>query len=273
MKRVGLESLITTQRKETMTTLQLTGLTLRVRDLEKQLEFYRDLLGFNILHSEGSKTELSLEQKHFTLTLIHEPTALLRPKSTLGLYHFALLLPDRKSLAAVVKRLLEHRYPNFQGASDHGVSEAFYLADPEGNGIELYRDRPQGEWPYENGKLAMVSDALNVEELLSEAPASSPLDAKTTFGHLHLHVANLDEAETFYKGLGMEVTQGDYPGARFLAADGYHHHIGTNLWARGRTAPETSIGLLGYTIALKDTAPNEITDTLGLKVRLEPLEH
>lgn len=254
-----------------MTTLQLTGLTLRVRDLEKQLEFYRDLLGFSILSSDDNTTELALEQKHFMLTLVHEPSAPLRPKSTLGLYHFALLLPDRKSLAAVVKKLLETRYPHFQGASDHGVSEAFYLADPEGNGIELYRDRAQAEWPYENGKLKMVSDALNVEGLLSEAPVSSPLDAHTTFGHLHLHVANLDEAESFYKPLGMTVTQGDYPGARFLAADGYHHHIGTNLWARGRTAPATSTGLLGYKVALKDAAPKAVTDMLGLKVRLEPL--
>lgn len=255
-----------------MTTLQLTGLTLRVKDLEKQLEFYRDLLGFNILSSNNNKTELALGQKHFTLTLVHEPSAPLRPKSTLGLYHFALLLPDRKSLAAVVKKLLEHRYPNFQGASDHGVSEAFYLADPEGNGIELYRDRPRTEWPFENGKLTMVSEALSVEGLLSEVPTSSPLDANTTFGHLHLHVANLEDAESFYKPLGMTVTQGDYPGARFLAAGGYHHHIGTNLWARGRTAPETSTGLLGYKVALKDATPKEMTDMLGLKVRLELLE-
>jgi catechol 2,3-dioxygenase len=253
-------------------TLQLVGLTLRVRDLEKQLEFYRDLLGFSVLRSEGNQTKLALAQKLFTLTLVHEPLAPLRPKSTLGLYHFALLLPGRKSLAAIIKRLLEHGYPHFQGASDHGVSEAFYLADPEGNGIELYRDRSRAEWPYENGKLKMVSEALNVEELLSEAPASSPLDANTTFGHLHLHVPNLEEVENFYKQLGMEVTQGDYPGARFLAADGYHHHIGTNLWARGRIAPETSTGLLGYTVALKNTEPREITDMLGLKVRLEPLE-
>jgi catechol 2,3-dioxygenase len=254
-----------------MTTLQLTGLTLRVRDLERQLEFYRDVLGFNVLGCDDNKTELALGQKHFTLTLVHEPSAPLRPKSTLGLYHVALLLPDRKSLATIVKRLLEHRYPNFQGASDHGVSEAFYLADPEGNGIELYRDRPRTEWPLENGKLTMVSDALDVEQLLSEAPTSSLLDANTTFGHLHLHVADLEEAEMFYKKLGMEVTQGDYPGARFLAADSYHHHIGTNLWARGRTALETSTGLLGYTVALKDTASTEITDMLGLKVKLEPL--
>jgi catechol 2,3-dioxygenase len=254
-----------------MSTLQLTGLTLRVKDLERQLEFYRDLLGFEVIHRNSNQTDLNLSKKHLTLSLIHEPDAPLRPQGTLGLYHFALLLPNRQALAGIVRRLLEHRYPNFQGASDHDVSEAFYLSDPEGNGIELYRDRTQKEWPYDNGKLKMVSEALNVEELLAESPTSTTLDANTTFGHLHLHVANLDEAETFYKPLGMTVTQGDYPGARFLAADGYHHHIGTNLWARGRTASESSTGLLGYQLAVKNAEAKEVTDMLGLKVKLEPL--
>jgi catechol 2,3-dioxygenase len=254
-----------------MTTLQLKGLTLRVKDLEKQLEFYHDLLGFEIIDNKNNITKLALSTKNFTLSLIHEPTAPLRPQSTLGLYHFALLLPNRQALASIVRRLLEHRYPNFQGASDHGVSEAFYLSDPEGNGIELYRDREKKDWPYQDGKLKMVSEALNVEALLEESSTPYILASNTTFGHLHLHVANLDEAETFYRPFGLVVTQGDYPSARFLAADGYHHHIGANLWARGRTAPETSTGLLGYEIALKNTETKEMTDMLGLKVGLVTL--
>ena len=253
------------------TTLRLTGLTLRVRDLSKQLEFYCDLLGFEIIGQEGQETQLALGNHHFTLKLIHEPNAPLRPQSTLGLYHFALLLPDRKSLAAIVRKLLEARYANFQGASDHLVSEAFYLSDPEGNGIELYRDRLRSEWPYQDGKLAMGSEAIDLEAFLQESLEAISLDPATTLGHLHLHVASLDEAETFYKNLGLIVTQGDYPGARFLAADGYHHHIGTNLWARGRTAAELSTGLLGYQIAIKDIEPKEIADMLGLTVRLEAL--
>ncbi len=254
-----------------MTTLQLTGLTLRVKDLEKQLGFYRNILGFDIVHSEGTQTELALGQQHFTLTLVHEPTAPLRPPSTLGLYHFALLLPNRAALAGIVKRLLEARYPDFQGASDHGVSEAFYLSDPEGNGIELYRDREKKDWPFENGKLKMVSETLDVEALLRETPQSTPLDEDTTFGHLHLHVANLDEAETFYKQFNMRVTQGDYPSARFLAADDYHHHVGTNLWARGRTAPQESTGLLGYQLDMKGAEAKALKDMLGLVVGLKPL--
>jgi catechol 2,3-dioxygenase len=253
------------------TTLRLKGLTLRVKTLEKQLEFYRDLLGFQVIGSNGNQTVLALAGNHFTLTLVHEPSAPLRPQSTLGLYHFALLLPNKKSLAAIIRKLLEVRYPNFQGASDHLVSEAFYLSDPEGNGIELYRDRLRSEWPYRDGKLAMGSEAIDLEAFLQEASESNFLDPETAFGHLHLHVANLDEAEGFYKDLGLEVTQGDYPGARFLAADSYHHHIGTNLWARGRTAPEHSTGLLGYQIAIKNIEPNEIKDMLGLTVGLESL--
>jgi len=265
-------------------TLALTGLTLRVRDLERQLVFYRDLLGLEITRSEGIRTTLSPAGRKFTLTLVHEPSAPLRPQPTLGLYHFALLLPERKALARVFRRLLEVRYPNFQGASDHGVSEALYLADPEGNGIELYRDRPREQWPFQGGKLAMVTKRLDLEDLLAEAPPQAipigdrphdaPLDPETTLGHIHLHVADLDEAERFFRQFGMEVTQGDYPGARFLAADGYHHHVGINLWAKGRTAPPGSTGLLEYTLRLepakkKGLSSLTLTDPNGARVRVD----
>ncbi|RIH89581.1 VOC family protein [Calidithermus roseus] len=268
-------------------TLALTGLTLRVRDLERQLAFYRDLLGLEITHSEGNRTILSPAGRKFALTLVHEPSAPLRPQPTLGLYHFALLLPERKALARVFRRLLEARYPNFQGASDHGVSEALYLADPEGNGLELYRDRPRGQWPFQGSKLAMVTKRLDLEDLLAEAPPGAqpqavpigdrphgtPLDPETTLGHIHLHVADLDEAEHFFRQFGMEVTQGDYPGARFLAADGYHHHVGINLWARGRTAPAESTGLLEYTLWLEPAKKERLssltlTDPNGARVRV-----
>lgn len=245
-------------------TLALTGLTLRVRDLEKALAFYRDLLGLEVIRSEGNRTALSPAGRKFSLTLVHEPSAPLRPQPTLGLYHFALLLPERKALAAVFRRLLEARYPGFQGASDHGVSEALYLADPEGNGLELYRDRPREQWPIQGGKLAMVTKRLDLDDLLAEAPHGAPLDPQTTLGHLHLHVADLDEAERFFRQFGMELMQGDYPGARFLAADGYHHHVGINLWAKGRTAPPESTGLLEYTLWLEPTRRQKLaTSTLA----------
>jgi catechol 2,3-dioxygenase len=255
-----------------MKTLQLTGLTLRVRDLERQLAFYRDLLGLAV---QGKPSLLAPGGRRFELELIHDPSAPLRPQPSLGLYHFALLLPSRAALAAIFRRLVEARYPNWDGASDHGVSEALYLRDPEGNGIELYRDRPQLEWPYRDGKLAMVTDPLDLDQLLLQAPAGLPLDPQTTFGHLHLHVANLDEAQSFYARFGMDLIQGDIPSARFLSRDGYHHHIGVNLWARGRTAPKQSTGLLGYRMALAPRLLESVEpspDMLGLQLSLEALQ-
>lgn len=253
------------------TTLALTGLTLRVQNLERQLAFYRDLLGLEVIYRRDNQTDLAPAGRSFTLTLLHEPSAPLRPQPTLGLYHFALLLPGRTALAALFRRLVEARYPHFQGASDHGVSEALYLSDPEGNGIELYRDRPKTEWPFKGDRLAMVSERLDLEALLSEVPRSAVLEPHTTLGHIHLHVGNLDEAQAFFQGLGMELMQGDYPGARFLAADGYHHHIGINLWARGRVAPANSTGLVTYQIALQNHPTQTLADPNGALAQIVPL--
>jgi catechol 2,3-dioxygenase len=169
-----------------------------------------------------------------------------RPRPSLGLYHFALLLPDRASLAAVLRRLLERRY-GFDGASDHGVSEALYLHDPEGNGIELYRDRPRETWPLAQGQVAMTTAPLDIDRLLEVAPAASPLHPETRLGHIHLHIGDLRDGERFYaRTLGLAVTQRTYPGALFLAAGGYHHHVGLNTWAQGRKAPDEATGLLRY---------------------------
>ncbi|GIW38510.1 MAG: glyoxalase [Meiothermus sp.] len=252
-------------------TLALTGLTLRVQNLERQLAFYRGLLGLEVLYQQGPETTLAPTGGKFTLTLLHAPNAPLRPQPTLGLYHLALLLPSRAALAAIFRRLVEARYPHFQGASNHGVSEALYLADLEGNGLELYRDRPREDWPFRGGRLAMVSMPLDLQALLAEAKRSEPLDPETALGHLHLHVRDLDEAQAFYQGLGLQLMQGDYPGARFLAADGYHHHIGINLWARGRTAPKDATGLLSYQIAIQGQAPQTRTDPNGTQVRITTL--
>ncbi|RIH87716.1 Catechol-2,3-dioxygenase [Meiothermus luteus] len=252
-------------------TLVLRGLTLRVQNLERQLRFYQGLLGLELVRREGNRVELAPAGGGFGLELVHEPSAPLRPRPTLGLYHFALLLPSRRALGEVVQHLLDARYPTFEGASDHGVSEAVYLSDPEGNGIELYRDRPRAEWPRRENRLSMGNQPLDFFGLLSEVKAPGPLDPTTRLGHIHLHVADLDEAEAFFTGLGMEVTQRDFPGARFFAADGYHHHVGVNLWAQNRLAPANATGLLGYRIALLGRGPETLQDPNGAWVRLEPL--
>jgi catechol 2,3-dioxygenase len=238
---------------------RLAGLTLRVRDLELVEGFYADLLGLRVTDRRDDGITLAPAQARFSLDLLSDPGAPVRPRPSLGLYHFALLLPDRPSLAAVVRRLLERRWA-LEGASDHGVSEALYLHDPEGNGIELYRDRPQETWPVAQGQVAMTTSPLDVDDLLAAAPASAPLHLEARLGHIHLHVADLGEGERFYAHtLGLTVTQRTYPGALFLAAGGYHHHVGLNTWARGRRAPDGATGLRRYAWVLppRSAAPFE----------------
>ena len=178
------------------------------------------------------------------------PLAPVRPHPSIGLYHFAFLLPDRASLAAVIRRLLEARWP-VDGASDHGVSEALYVRDPEGNGIELYRDRPRETWSIGPAGVEMMTAPLDVAGLLAEAKEPGPLSAEARFGHIHLHVGDLAEGERFYAGvLGLDVTQRSYPGALFLSVGGYHHHVGLNTWAQGRRPPDGATGLIGYDWAI-----------------------
>jgi catechol 2,3-dioxygenase len=225
---------------------QLSELRLRVRDRARALAFYADLLGLQVEDHGEETVRLGLPGRAFVLELEHAPQAPPPPPGSVGLYHFALLLPDRAALAQVVRRLLDAGWP-LEGASDHGVSEAFYLSDPEGNGVELYRDRPRELWPWRGGQLRMVTKALDVAGLLREARAPGPLHPDTRFGHVHLSVADLEAAEDFYAGqLGLEVTQRSYPGARFFAAGGYHHHVGANVWGTRRRPPEGSTGLVRY---------------------------
>lgn len=225
---------------------RLAGLALRVRDLESAAGFYTTLLGLRAAERHDGRVRLIPARALFALDLIGDPNAPMRPRRSVGLYHFALLLPDRPSLAAVVRRLLEGRWP-LHGASDHGVSEAFYLSDPEGNGIELYRDRPRETWPLAGDQVGMTTAPLDVERLLEEAPVAAALHPQTRFGHIHLHVDDLADGERFYaRTLGLTVTQRTYPGALFLAAGGYHHHVGLNTWAQGRRAPDAATGLVEY---------------------------
>lgn len=230
---------------------RISAVRLRVRDLAASLGFWRDLLGLEVISRSGDETVLAPSGNRFRLVLVSDPAAVRRPLRTTGLYHVALLLPDRPALAALVRRLMEAHYDGFEGASDHGVSEAFYLHDPEGNGVELYRDRPRGDWPMGNGSVAMFTDALDIEGLLSAAGKSAPCHPDTRIGHIHLHVPDLPEAERFYAGtLGLAVTQRGYRGALFFSTGGYHHHIAANVWAGKGRAPSGAAGLVDYTWSL-----------------------
>jgi len=238
----------------------LANVELVVGDLDAQAGFYRDAIGLRELRRADGVVELGAPDGDRPLvTLIERPDAPARPRGTTGLFHLALLVPDRAELARALNRVTAtgHR---FTGASDHLVSEALYLDDPEGNGIEIYRDRPRAEWPRAEGQLQMATLPLDLEGVLASAPsgdAGEGMAAGTTLGHMHLQVASIPDADAFYTGgIGFDATVRGYPGALFVSAGGYHHHIGLNTWAgEGAPAPPPGArGLHSYTIVLPDEA-------------------
>jgi catechol 2,3-dioxygenase len=238
--------------------------SLTVSDLDRSLPFYRDVLGFRESKRDGRSSYLGAGGR--VLLEIHENTnAVPKPRRSVGLYHFAILVPSRAALGRSLRRLAEKQWP-MSGASDHLVSEALYLDDPDGLGIEIYRDRPRDEWPRRGGQVMMSSDPLDLQSIHDEPGAEmawSGLDAETVIGHVHLHVPHLDSAEAFYCGrIGFEPTVRGYPGALFVAAGGYHHHLGLNTWAGvgAPPPPEHAVGLRSFTIESAAVQPAEIVD-------------
>lgn len=226
-----------------------------VHDKQRQVSFYSDAIGLE-LAEESSELSRLVSGDRVLVELEHRQDASARPRGTTGLYHLAILLPDRPALASAIERVLSAGW-SFTGAADHLVSEAFYLNDPEGNGIELYRDRPREEWQFVHGELKMASLPIDVDEVMAELPeggiTSRVNDAR--MGHVHLQVRDIDEAETFYHGvLGFDVVVRGYPGALFVSAGGYHHHLGLNTWGgRGApSAPKGAQGLARFEIVLPD---------------------
>jgi len=257
-------------------TFALRSVALVTRKIEAVLPFYRDALGLVARRPDARTLTL-----HFTatspaiITFTEDPAAVEPAERTAGLFHIALLVPSRAALAAVLARLIERHQP-IEGLSDHGVSEAIYLADPDGNGLEIYRDRPRAEWPMAGDRVAMVTRALDHRALLRELPAPPPAAplAGATFGHLHLSVSALEPARKFYTSeLGLAVRQDDYPGAVFMAADGYHHHVAVNTW--GSAHPRGAgplVGLAGFVAATSGTKVQKaLNDPDGIRVTLEPL--
>jgi catechol 2,3-dioxygenase len=226
------------------TEIGAVGLT--VADLEPVQHFYERAIGMEALERSGDRVTLGAGGKTL-VELIGDPDAPPRPAGTSGLFHLAILVPTRLDLAHALRRVADEGW-HFTGASDHLVSEALYLNDPEGNGIEIYRDRPRDEWRYANGQLEMATLPLDLDALVAELdtePDGERMPDETRIGHVHLNVAELPAAEAFYgDGLGLDVTVRGYPGALFMSAGGYHHHIGLNTWA-GEGAPPPPAGARG----------------------------
>lgn len=227
-----------------------------VNQLESMVDFYTNIIGFEVIKREEKKVFLGIVPKQVLLVLEHQPTYAVKPVRTVGLYHFAILLPTRADLARALMHLAELRTP-MQGASDHGFSEALYLADPEGNGIEIYADRPREQW---EGRVDEVGTtiALDIEDLLQSAAGNEEwngLPKGTVIGHIHLHISDLAQARAFYVDqLGFEIMTVYGGQALFVAAGGYHHHIGLNTWAGTATAPAHSTGLYAYGLVFNSEA-------------------
>ena len=254
--------------------LQLTSIHLRVSELDRSLEFYVRRLGFTVTRHTSTQADLATSPDASPLLFLTELRGAAPAKrESAGLFHAALLLPGRAELGAWLQ-LAAQSNVDFEGFSDHGVSEAIYLSDPDGNGLEFYADRPREVWPFANGELAMTTRPLDVRGLLADgAQAGSPPLSGANWGHLHLRVTDLDRSEKFYRTtLGMEVMQRSFPGARFLGADGYHHHVALNTWGGPRFAqPAHALGLAEVTFARAGAATESVvTDPDGIHLRLQP---
>lgn len=237
--------------------LRIRSVHLDVSDLPRSIDFYERTLGLALISRERHQAQLGPDPLHPALALsdIAAPTPL--PTGATGLYHVAWLHPSRAALAESVRRIAATRWP-FEGASDHGVSEALYLSDPDGLGIEIYADRPREQWePAADGHgVRMVTLPLDLDDLLAQyqddpSPAVSP---QTRIGHVHLKVSDVPRTVAFYRdALGLE-EQAELPSAAFLAAGGYHHHVGVNSWqSRGAgAAPDSAPGLRSVEFELSD---------------------
>lgn len=232
-------------------------LALTVSDLERSLAYYTEAIGMALLERERGSATLGVAGRPL-LYLSEDPKAQPWPRggrSYTGLYHFAILLPTRADLGRWLRHWFELGMP-MPGQGDHNVSEALYLEDPDGHGIEVYRDRPRAEWRWVDGRVQMGTGPVDIRGAIAEGDRDGrPWDGLpegTTIGHIHLQVGDIDQASAFYHGvLGFDIMAG-MGSALFVSAGGYHHHLGMNIWhSRGAgPAPEGVVRLEWFTIAL-----------------------
>jgi catechol 2,3-dioxygenase len=246
--------------------------TLRVSDADRALRWYGDMMGLELVNRKSERLSLGAGGNAF-LHLDVRPDATPRIEETTGLYHVAILMPDRASLGGVLARIAAAGVR--LGASDHLVSEALYIWDPDNNGLEIYRDRPRSEWHWENDRVKMATDPLDRRSVAEEGIAAGkhlePMPKGTKIGHVHLQVGDLEAAHRFYTGIvGFEQTAGR-GGALFVSAGGYHHHLGMNVWHSLNAPPPApnAAGLVEYEIVVPDrtalAAAKSRLETAGFK--------
>ena len=233
----------------------LLDVALKALDLPALVRFYTDF-GFQIVE-QSQEFAMLAAGNGFRLTLWSLPNGRRRPPLTAGLFHFAVLLEDRVTLASFLRHAARHRW-TFVGAADHLVSEALYFSDPEGNGIEVYADRPADHWQWTDLRVHMATRPLDLEALArTQGPEWSGFPLRTRLGHMHLTVSDLDRSQEFYESLGMSLTANWGP-FRFLSYDGYHHHLGINLAAGHNAAPVSPqiSGLAGFSLQRETLTAN-----------------
>jgi catechol 2,3-dioxygenase len=256
----------------------MDAVTLHVADLPGMTAYYRDALGLEELAGDAARTATDLgapgaaaadvsvlgRGRDALVVLVHTPGLPAPAPGQAGLFHTALLFPDRAALADVVARAARHPLSAYVGSADHLVSEAFYFTDPEGNGIELYRDRPREEWGWRDGRVVMDNAPLDPNAFLRDHLVEQPLSSAEV-GHVHLKVGDVATARAFYvDALGFEVTA-EWSGALFVSAGGYHHHMAMNSWgSRGAGARAATIGLGQVSIVVP--TPQDV-DALAERLR------
>lgn len=237
--------------------IRLGRVVLQISDLERSLEYYHRVLGMTVIRRKRGRAELGVPNGSVTLVELWECVGAdpVPRRGRLGLYHYAILLPDRPSLARFASHI--SKIGGHVGMADHFVSEAIYLADPDGLGIEVYADKPRSGWRTQGRELYMTTEPLDLDDLMRALPdpreAWTGMPAGTVMGHVHLHVSSLEMAAEFYhSGLGLDKVVWSYPGALFFSAGGYHHHLGTNTWAAGaEPAGEGDARLVEWTIRFR----------------------
>ncbi|SFE99194.1 VOC family protein [Alteribacillus iranensis] len=243
------------------------NVTIKVQHLERSLRYYREVIGFQVLEETTTTAKLTTDGENNILTLVQPENPLPKERRATGLYHFAILVPRRSDLANIVFHLIDKGIRI--GSSDHLVSEALYLNDPDGNGIEIYVDRDPKTWSWKNEEVMMTVDPLDFKDLLQAGNPEETwngLPDGTLMGHIHLHVSRLDEAEEFYvKGLGYDIVNRFGDQALFISSGKYHHHIALNTWAGVGvpSPPKNSAGLDSFTIDLPDeTVKDQVVSRL-----------
>lgn len=230
----------------------VSQLTLKVKDINRAKEFYKSIMGFKIIKDRGKEVNLTVNDRDTIITLLQPDDVKPKEQRRTGLYHIAILLPDLTHLGLFLKNIREKSYPII-GGSNHGVSNAVYLQDPDDNGIEVYADIDPNKWKRDEKMVEMVSLPLDYKKLMDDTGekqwAGAP--SNTIIGHIHLHVRDIEESDKFYiEGLGMDITSKIRGTASFYSSKSYHHHIAANIWnGKGVMPPDAnSVGMQYYTL-------------------------